>query len=73
MGWRLVDAAGHTCRFPDGFELAPGEHVTVVTGAGDDTATRLYWDAGRSVWNNDGDTVTVLAANGTVVLERSYG
>lgn len=45
----------------------------MVTGAGDDTATHRYWDAGRSVWNNDGDTVTVLAANGTVVLERSYG
>ncbi len=72
-GWVLADAAGHAYAFPDGFALAPGERVSVHTGAGEDTATALYRGAAGPVWNNDGDTVIVRAPNGTVVLEASYG
>jgi competence protein ComEC len=42
------------------------------TGSGTDTATDLYWDAGRPVWNNDGDTVTVTTSEGEVVIEEAY-
>lgn len=72
-GWTLRDGADHRYPFPDGFTLAPDARVTVHTGDGVDNATHLYWDAGGPVWNNGGDTVTVLTANGTVVLERAYG
>jgi len=71
-GWRLADAAGATYTFPDGFSLDPGASVTVHTGSGTDSATDLYWGSGRPVWNNDGDTVIVTAADGTVVLEEDY-
>lgn len=72
-GWTVVDGAGHTYGFPDGFSLAPGDRVTLRTGHGTDTATTLYWGADGAVWNNGGDTVLVRASNGTVVLERTYG
>ena len=72
-GWTLSDEAGHVYRFPDGFALGPGDRVTVHTGAGEDTASSLYWDAGTPVWNNGGDVVTVRASDGTVVLRHAYG
>lgn len=72
-GWTVVDAAGHTYEFPDGYALAAGDRVTLHTGDGADTSTALYWDAEGPVWNNGGDTVLVRAENGSVVLERTYG
>jgi len=69
-GWRVTDEAGHAYEFPDGFALDPGERVTLHTGSGEDTDTELYWGAGRPVWNNDGDTVTVSDEEGTLVVER---
>ena len=71
-GWTVTDEAGKRYTFPDGTTLAPGERVTLHTGSGEDTDTDLYWGASGPVWNNDGDTVTVRAADGTVVLEESY-
>lgn len=72
-GWTVRDEAGHTYTFPAGFTLGPGERVTLHTGDGTDTATRLYWGVAGAVWNNDGDTVRVSHPNGTVVAETSYG
>lgn len=71
-GWTVTDAAGARYTVPEGVTLAPGERLTLRTGAGTDTATELYWDAGRPVWNNGGDTVTVKTAGGDVVLEEAY-
>ncbi|WP_318566656.1 lamin tail domain-containing protein [Salinigranum marinum] len=71
-GWVLTDESGARYRFPDGVVLAPGDSITVRTGSGTDTETDRYWDAGRPVWNNDGDTVTLLRADGGVVTEVSY-
>jgi competence protein ComEC len=71
-GWTVTDEVGKTYTFPEGTTLAPGERVTLHTGAGEDTATDLYWDAGSPVWNNAGDTVTVRTADGTVVVEEAY-
>jgi competence protein ComEC len=71
-GWTLADEAGRTYAFPDGFELAAGEQVTVHTGSGTDTATDLYWGSGSPVWNNGGDTVVVRDADGDVVLREAY-
>ncbi|WP_379742920.1 lamin tail domain-containing protein [Halopenitus salinus] len=71
-GWTLSDAAGNAYSFPDGFELEPGDHVTVYTGDGADTDTELYWGSDRAVWNNDGDTVIVRSADGTTRIEYAY-
>ncbi|WP_243669020.1 lamin tail domain-containing protein, partial [Methanoculleus chikugoensis] len=57
-----------------GLHARSGAGVTVHSGgAGNDTATDLYWGGrGSPVWNNDGDLATLADANGTVVstLER---
>jgi predicted lipoprotein with Yx(FWY)xxD motif len=53
-GWRILDYRGaHVYRFPTGFSIGPGVTVTVFSGRGTRTATRLYW--GRTsgeVWGN---------------------
>ncbi|MEF8852199.1 MAG: lamin tail domain-containing protein [Haloarculaceae archaeon] len=71
-GWTASDEVGHVYEFPDGFALGPGELVTLHTGTGTDTPTDLYWGRSGAVWNNDGDTVFVRDANGTVVDRREY-
>ena len=71
-GWTIADeGTRNTYTFPL-FTLSPGADVTVHSGAGNDTATDLYWGRSSAVWNNDGDTATLADANGTVVstLER---
>ncbi|NMA10291.1 MAG: lamin tail domain-containing protein, partial [Methanomicrobiales archaeon] len=66
-GWTIADeGTRNTYTFPV-FTLDPGAGVTVHSGAGNDTATDLYWGRGSPVWNNDGDLATLADANGTVV------
>ncbi|MFB6082741.1 MAG: lamin tail domain-containing protein [Halorientalis sp.] len=71
-GWTVSDAVDHGYRFPDGTVLDPGARLTLRTGRGADSATTLYWGRASPVWNNDGDTVTVRAANGTVTARQRY-
>ena len=70
-GWIVADEAGHRYEF-GAVTLDPGASLRLHTGSGEDTGTDVYWGRSGAVWNNDGDTVTVRAANGTVVAERSY-
>jgi predicted lipoprotein with Yx(FWY)xxD motif len=53
-GWRILDyRAAHVYRFPTGFSIRPGVTVTLFSGRGTRTTTRLYW--GRTsgeVWGN---------------------
>jgi competence protein ComEC len=71
-GWTVRDESGKTYAFPDGFTLAAGASVRLHTGSGTDTDTDLYWDAGRPVWNNGGDTVIVENNDGETVIEEAY-
>lgn len=71
-GWTVRDGAGHEYDFPEGFALGPGERVTLHTGSGTDTGGDLYWGRTRAIWNNNGDTVTVMSGDGEVVVRRSY-
>jgi micrococcal nuclease len=71
-GWTVGDEADHWYTVPDGTTLDPGDRLTLRTGSGTDSGTTLYWGRGSPVWNNDGDTVTVRAANGTVMARRGY-
>ena len=70
--YRVHDEAGKEYVFPDGVTLAPGESVVLRSGSGTDGEGTLYWGNSRPIWNNDGDTVTILAPNGTVVAEQPY-
>ncbi|UHQ98797.1 lamin tail domain-containing protein (plasmid) [Natrinema zhouii] len=71
-GWSVADAADHTYTFPSGVTLDPGARVTLHTGSGTDSSSDLYWDFGRAVWNNGGDTVVVRNDSGTIVLQEEY-
>lgn len=71
-GWSVSDDSGATYTFPEETELTPGTELILRTGAGTDANGEFYWGSGRPVWNNDGDTVTVTAANGTVIARRTY-
>ncbi|MFD1586187.1 lamin tail domain-containing protein [Halorientalis brevis] len=72
-GWSISDESGATYTFSDGTELPPDTALTLRTGAGTDTSGEYYWGSARPVWNNAGDTVTIRAANGTVMTQRTYG
>jgi hypothetical protein len=66
-GWILCDYGNnHEYKFRD-FTLPAGETVTVFTGSGINSQTQLYWESWRHIWNNDGDTATLLDSNGTIV------
>lgn len=71
-GWVLTDESGARYTFPEDTVLDAGASITVRTGDGTDTETDYYWGAGRPVWNNDGDTVTLLGSDDEVVAEVSY-
>jgi len=70
-GWTVTDAAGHEYGFEE-LTLEPGASLRLHTGSGTDRDGHRYWGASGAIWNNGGDTVTVTAANGTVVAETSY-
>lgn len=73
-GWTVKDeSATHRFSFPAGFVLAAGEIVTIRTGCGEAFGTELFWCAtGSAVWNNDGDTVSILDPHGNTHHSHSY-
>jgi hypothetical protein len=70
-GWSLHDEAAtpHTYRFPAGYTLAPGASVTIRSG-GPAGPGELTW-TNQNVWNNDGDTATLVNAGGGAVSTRT--
>ncbi|SDD32186.1 lamin tail domain-containing protein [Auraticoccus monumenti] len=69
-GYRLKDAQNHTFVFPKGFTLKARASVTVHTGSGTNTGGHLYWKQKNYVWNNTGDTATLLKPTGSTALDR---
>ncbi|WP_018257087.1 lamin tail domain-containing protein [Halomicrobium katesii] len=69
--WTVTDEAGHRYTFPPGATVPANGSVRLHSGSGTDTATEFYRGNGP-IWNNDGDTATLRAANGTVVAAASY-
>ena len=65
--WTLQDEANHVYEFPEGFILEPEAAVKVHTFEGNDTATDLYMNRGRGIWNDDGDVATLIDYMGNVV------
>jgi len=62
--WSVRDKTGYRYTFPEGFTLKAGASVTLHTGSGSDTKKDLYWDMTWYVWNNTGDTATLLQPSG---------
>jgi micrococcal nuclease len=71
-GWQVSDATGKTYTFPEGTTLDPGASLRLYTGSGTDGEGAYYWGRSGAVWNNDGDTLVLVTADGTVVVELSY-
>ncbi|WP_321420897.1 lamin tail domain-containing protein [uncultured Methanomethylovorans sp.] len=45
--------------------------VTIYTGKGTKTATKLYWGSSWYVWNNDGDTAYLYNSQSKLVSKKS--
>lgn len=73
-GWKVEDeGANHTYSFPGSYVLGAGATVRIHTGCGTNDAEHLYWcEGGSAVWNNDGDTVTLIDPDGSVVDTWGY-
>jgi len=69
-GWKVEDRGPkYTFNFPAGFSLEAGASVELVSGAsGDDTGETIYWNK-RPVWNNDGDTASLIDSSGHLAFE----
>jgi len=69
-GWKVEDRGSkNTFNFPAGFSLGAGASVELVSGAsGDDTGETIYWNKGP-VWNNDGDTGSLIDSSGQLASE----
>ena len=64
-GWKVADAS-RTYAFGNVTIAARGGKVRLHTGKGVDTATQVYWGSGNHVWNNTGDTATLVDRAGKV-------
>jgi len=64
--------AGLVFPFPSGFMLPSTASVTVMSGAGANTASTLFWGQQRPVWNNDFDTAVLFNYAQDVVARYSY-
>lgn len=71
----------HAFTFDDGFELEPGTTVTVHTGAAPDSdvegsetteGRHCFWNAPRSVWDDETDVVVVTDDDEVPVLAMRY-
>lgn len=75
-GYVLSDAYGHRYAFP-ALSLKPGYSVLLVSGRGVDVTDprrqfTLYWQSDSPIWNNDGDTATLRAPDGSSVDRFRY-
>lgn len=71
-GWTLEDGRGHRYRFPNLFLWRNGT-VQLHTGAGQDSATDLYWGMGEPVWTDPQGKAILRNAQGEVVTEVVVG
>lgn len=71
-GWKIKDSgAKHTYYFPSTYTLGSKSTVTIYTGKGTNTATKLYWGSSWYIWNNDGDTAYLYNSQNKLVSTRN--
>ncbi len=75
--WTIKDEGNHVYKFPK-FTLGEEADVTLYTGSGINTGTKLYWgNIGRmacnAIWNNGGgDTLYLRDAANKLIIEYNY-
>jgi chitodextrinase len=71
-GWKL-DAGDRSQRFSlPSYPLKRGATVRIHTGRGTTKAGHLYLGSGRPIWNNDGDTATLIDPHNIAVSRYRY-
>jgi hypothetical protein len=71
-GWKL-DAGDHSQRFSlASYHLKKGATVRIHTGRGTTRAGHLFLGSGRPIWNNDGDTATLIDPHNIAVSRYRY-
>lgn len=70
-GWTIHDqASANTFSFPAGTTLAPGASVSIRSGRTPAQPGEIFWKT-NDVWNNAGDTATLVDLSGTEVSNMS--
>jgi Lamin Tail Domain len=70
--WKL-DAGDRSQRFTlASYPLKKGATVRIHTGRGTTRAGRLYLGSGRPIWNNDGDTATLIDPHNVAMSRHRY-
>ena len=69
-GWKVEDRGSkNTYTFPTGFSLEAGASVELASGgSGVDSGQTIFWKKG-AVWNNDGDTASLIDSSGQLASE----
>lgn len=62
-GWKIVDQS-RAYTFGDVTIAGGGGKIRLHTGKGTNSKTDVYWGSGNYVWNNTGDTATLLTRAG---------
>lgn len=70
-GWTVSEGDDNQYTFQE-ITLNPGDTIRLRTGIGSDTESDVYWGLESPVWNNNGDTITVRDATGSIVIEYQY-
>ena len=69
-GFSIQDTGHHRYVFSTG-TLEPGYTALLLSGRGHDRMQRgqllFYWGSGRPIWNNDGDTASLVDPNGKLI------
>ena len=70
-GWQVVSVRGNQVfdQIPTGLTLAPGESVTVVSGAAATSGPGILVWTTQNIWNNSGDPGRLVDQDGNVVAE----
>lgn len=70
-GWKIHDnGSANTFSFPAGTTLAAGASVSIRSGKTAPKAGEIAWKT-NDVWNNAGDTATLVDPSGTAVSSKS--
>ena len=70
-GWTISDASDRVYRFGK-YEWRTGTRIILRTGFGVARGGVFYWKSERPIWNNTGDTATLMDSSGKIVLVYSY-
>ena len=70
-GWTVQDEANNFYIFSALF-LESGHSITLYSGSGMDTTTKVYWESSKPIWNNDGDSFYLRDAEGFLVTYYCY-